>query len=66
MRVDWEDLNRPDQPGDYYFMQDMLIAVALQDIEIWEEHPDATFEMVPAGTAGKRKRYTLADPDYAD
>ena len=47
MRVYWDDLNRSDQPGEYE-LRGLIVVVTLAEIEIWEDHPDASFALFRA------------------
>ena len=42
MKVTWEDLGRPDCPGNYPF-KDGTMEVGQQEINIWIDHPGARF-----------------------
>jgi len=62
MRIGWDDLNRTDQPGEYRIL-DFIVVVRLSQIEIWEDHPDAYFELVLVEVDAPQ-RYELGVPGW--
>lgn len=58
MEVSWQDVHKTEQPGDYPFRGGML-TVRAREIEIWKEHPDATFTVVPFQGQSGPKRFVL-------
>lgn len=65
MQINWEDLSCPDVPGDYRFL-DGIVTVTVKEIEIWEEHPEATFQLIPFQATTGPKRYLLGTADWED
>ena len=61
-RVHWDDVDRTDQPGEYR-LRGFIVVVTLGEIEIWEDHPDASFALVASKTEGL-ERYTLGMPEW--
>ena len=61
-RINWDDLDRTDQPGEYQ-LQGYVVIVTLGEIEIWEDHPDASFALVAAKDGGL-ERYSLGMPNW--
>ena len=43
--ITWQDLGRPEQPGNYQFA-DGMVSVRADDIAVWQQHPDAMFTVV--------------------
>jgi hypothetical protein len=62
MRIHWDDLDFPDQPGEYW-LNEFLVVVTLGEIEIWEDHPDASFLLIHDQVSGS-KRCTLGMPEW--
>ena len=62
MRIYWADLDCPDQVGDYQLF-DFTVVVTLAEIEIWEDHPDASFLLIQDQASGQ-KRYVLGMPEW--
>ena len=51
VRIYWDDLDFPDQPGEY-LLKRITVVVTLGEIEIWEDHPDASFELFRTNVDG--------------
>jgi hypothetical protein len=43
--VTWQDVGRPEQPGNYQFT-DGMISVRADEIAIWRQYPNAMFTVV--------------------
>jgi hypothetical protein len=44
MKVTWQDVGSPIEPGNYEF-EDGVLYVKQRELDIWKEHPDALFSV---------------------
>lgn len=65
MQITWKDLGKPDIPGQYPW-RDGIVQVHVKDIEVWRDHPEAKFTLIPFQATTGPKRYLLGAADYDD
>jgi hypothetical protein len=60
MRVTWDDLGRPTEPGAIAF-QDGELNIKRHEIECFQRHPDAIFKVVRLPTMAHGVKYALGE-----
>jgi hypothetical protein len=65
MQISWDELGRPEQPGQIRW-RDGLVQVEAKHIQLWREHPEARFTVAPIQTMDEPRRYLLASVNYTD
>ena len=58
MKVTWQDVGSPQQPGNYAF-EDGVLYVKPRELDIWKEHPNALFTVTAIRPYVGPVRYVL-------